>query len=187
MTVRQLFPMHNSSWLQRTTGLVQDFYKQIQVVVKDYTWTKINSFKEPLTPKTRYAGSRKCRKCRKCRKSYISWHFTNVHVRSSPNLSWILLLLTFCIFIAANEINSKNSQISWILLIFQGIILIFKEFIVPLKRHFKFQPFSRSSRTCTSLGLWICSNCNKTIWWIYNWRSQRNIGWISPTMTIREG
>ena len=41
-------------------------------------------------------------------------------------------------FVAVKEVNSQYSQISRILVNFQANILIFKEFQVPLKEHFKF-------------------------------------------------
>ena len=40
--------------------------------------------------------------------------------------------IIFCVFIAVNEVNSKNSLISRSLINIQGKILIFKEFQVPL-------------------------------------------------------
>ena len=58
--------------------------------------------------------------------------------------------LFYGFFTAVKEVNSKHSQISRSLINFQGKILIFKEFQVPLKWHFKFKHFSRTSRTCTS-------------------------------------
>ena len=45
------------------------------------------------------------------------------------------------VFVAVNEVNSNNLQISRNLIDFQGKILIFKEFPVPFKRHFKFKEF----------------------------------------------
>ena len=50
-------------------------------------------------------------------------------------------------FIDVNGANSKQSKISRSVINFQRKILSFKELQVPLKRHFEFQHFSRSSRT----------------------------------------
>ena len=51
-----------------------------------------------------------------------------------------------------NEVLSKKAKILRSLINFHGNILIFKEFEVSLKRHFKFQHFSKSSRTCINPG-----------------------------------
>ena len=58
--------------------------------------------------------------------------------------------LFFALFVAANKENSEHSQISRSLINFPGKMLNFKELQAPLKWHFKFQHFSRSSRTSTS-------------------------------------
>jgi len=59
-------------------------------------------------------------------------------------------VLYFASPIAVKEVSSKHSKIARSVINFQGKILIFKEFQVLLKWHFKFKHFSRSSRTCMS-------------------------------------
>ena len=86
------------------------------------------------------------------RKRDISWHIKSVLVRFSLNLLLDIFQNTFCVYVAVKEESSKHSQISRSFTNFQRKILILKEFYVPLTWHFKFQHFSRSSRTCISLG-----------------------------------
>ena len=54
------------------------------------------------------------------------------------NLFLIFLLIVSVMFIVVNKVNSKHSQISRMMINSQGRVLIFKEFQVPLKNHFKF-------------------------------------------------
>ena len=57
-----------------------------------------------------------------------------------------------------NEVNSKQPQLPRSVIKFQGKVRVFKEFQVPLKRHFKFQHFSRSLGICTDLDLALSIN-----------------------------
>ena len=58
--------------------------------------------------------------------------------------------LFYVLFIVLNEVHRKNSQISRSLINFQGRILIFKEFQMPLQLNFKFQYFSRHLQSSTN-------------------------------------
>ena len=85
----------------------------------------------------------------KYRKQGISWH-TRVFLYDFllnilPDISLKLFLV---LFIVVNQEKSKHSQILRNLINLQAKFLILKEFQAPLKWNFRFQHFSRSSRTC---------------------------------------
>ena len=69
---------------------------------------------------------------------------------SSLNYFLDIFLLIFSIFCVVNEVNSNYLQISRSLINFQGKIVIFKEFQVPLKKAIQIQALVKESRTCTS-------------------------------------
>jgi len=83
----------------------------------------------------------------------ISWHIKSFLVQFFKNfLLDISLNYFFCLLLWTKK--TRNTQISRSLINFQGKILLFMEFQVPLKWHFKLKHFSRSSRTCISHEKW---------------------------------
>ena len=98
---------------------------------------------------------------------------TTIKIFKDWKLFWIFLLTIFCIIYFCDEINSKHWQISRSVMNFQGKILIFKVVQLPLKRHFNFQHFSRSSRACTNPGN-IFINCTQRKYTQWHQEKEKN-------------
>ena len=93
--------------------------------------------------------------CPKSREQNVAWHITSFLVRFSLNfLLHISLNYIFALYVAMDELNSKQSQISRSLIKFQGKNSHIQGVSSALEMTFQIPALSRSSRTCSSLALY---------------------------------